>query len=48
MKRKTKKLIGKNAKRFFKKFAFRMISKILELITLFGLGYALGLKLIRY
>jgi hypothetical protein len=37
-----------NSKKFFKKFGYRMASKILELLTLFGIGYALGLRLIRY
>lgn len=40
--------IKANAKRFFKKFFWRMLSKICELAVLFGIGYALGLKLIRY
>lgn len=43
-----KRTVTKNAKRFFKKFGYRMLSKMLELATLFALGYALGLKLIRY
>lgn len=37
-----------NIKRFFKKFFYRILSRILELATLFGIGYLLGLKLIRY
>lgn len=42
------KKIKTNTKRFFKKFIYRLLSKILELATLFGIGYLLGLKLIRY
>lgn len=48
MTKKTKKKIKQNVHRFFKKFGYRMASKILELITLFGIGYTLGFKLIRY
>lgn len=40
----TKKFI----KKFIKKFAIRFASKLLELSALFGIGYLLGLKLIRY
>lgn len=48
MKKKTKNTIRKNTARFFKKFTYRMLSKILEISTLIGIGYALGLKLVRY
>jgi hypothetical protein len=48
MKKRTKNLIKKNTKRFFKKFAYRFASRLLELLVLFGLGYAMGLKLVRY
>jgi len=46
MKLKTK--IKKESRRFFKKFFYRIASRILELAVLFGIGYMLGLKLIRY
>lgn len=48
MKTLNKKNVMKQTKRFFKKFAYKMASKILELLVLFGIGYALGLHLIRY
>lgn len=48
MTKRKKNLIKQNTKRFFKKFAYRMASRLLELATLFGIGYALGLHLIRY
>lgn len=38
----------KNLKKFAKKFFWRILTKICELAVLFGIGYALGLKLIRY
>ena len=47
MKKITKK-IKKGTIRFFKGFVFKMINKILELATLITIGYALGLKLIKY
>lgn len=37
-----------NIKKFFSKFAYRLASKILEIITLGLIGYGLGLKLVRY
>ncbi len=40
--------IKANVKRFFKKFAYRMASKILEIAVLAGIGYSIGLKLVRY
>lgn len=48
MQKKIKNTIKKNTTRFFKKFVYRMLSKILEISTLFAIGYALGLKLVRY
>lgn len=45
---KIKKSIKYNAKKFFKKFFWRFLSRLLELAGLFGIGYAFGLKLIRY
>lgn len=45
---KTKTKIKRNLKKFFKKFFYRITSKILELAVLFGIGYFLGLRLIRY
>lgn len=41
-------IIRANLKRFIKKFLWRILSRILEIATLFGIGYALGLKLVRY
>lgn len=43
-----KNIIKKNTKRFLKKFFYRLLSKILEIAVLFGIGYSLGLKLVRY
>lgn len=40
--------LKENNRRFWKKFFFRLLSRLLELLILFGIGYALGLKLIRY
>jgi hypothetical protein len=34
--------------KFWKLFLIKLANKILELAVLFGIGYALGLKLIRY
>lgn len=38
----------KNTKRFLKKTFYKTLGKIVELSILFGIGYSLGLKLIRY
>jgi hypothetical protein len=45
---KTKTKIKRETRKFFKKFFFRLASKILELTVLFAIGYAMGLKLVRY
>jgi len=37
-----------NHKKFIKSYLIRLAGKILDLIVLFSIGYALGLKLIRY
>lgn len=48
MTKKTKNKVKKNAKRFFKKFFYRFASRLLEIACLVGIGYAIGLKLVRY
>lgn len=40
--------VKRNAKRFFTRFAYRFLSKLLELILLGAIGYSLGLRLVRY
>ncbi|HEY4499320.1 MAG TPA: hypothetical protein VJH94_04650 [Candidatus Paceibacterota bacterium] len=35
-------------KKFTKKYLIKLTMKILDIIILFTIGYALGLKLIRY
>ena len=39
---------NKNARKFAKKTGYRILGKLIELSILFGIGYLLGLKLIRY
>jgi hypothetical protein len=40
--------IKQNAKRFFKKTFYKILGRIVEIAVLFGIGYVLGLKLVRY
>jgi len=35
-------------KKFWKKYLIKLTMKILDLSVLFGIGYSLGLQLIRY
>ena len=46
--RKHKIIIKKNLIRFAKKTFWRIAGRIVELAVLFAIGYALGLRLIRY
>jgi len=46
--KKVKKIIKKNLTRFAKKTFWRIAGRIVELAVLFAIGYALGLRLIRY
>lgn len=48
MKKKVKKAIAKNAKKFFKKTAWKLAGRIVEIAFLIGVGSALGLHLVRY
>jgi hypothetical protein len=49
MTRRTKIAIRKNVKRFFKKFFWRFLSRVLEIALLGFVGYyAFGLQLVRY
>jgi len=43
-----KEIIKQNLIRFTKKTAWRIAGKIVEIAILFGIGYSLGLKLVRY
>lgn len=35
-------------KKFIKKYLIKLAMKILDIVILFSVGYALGLKLVRY
>ena len=43
-----KKIIKQNLIRFAKKTSWRLLGKIIDIVVLFGIGYCLGLKLVRY
>lgn len=41
-------IVKENLIRFAKKTFWKVMGKIVEIAVLFGIGYSLGLKLVRY
>lgn len=41
-------IVKENMRRFFKKFFWRFLSRLLELVLLGAIGYGLGMRLVRY